>query len=131
MNRWNVEGEKISMKLTTIKNLWALLFNNAVAIIAALLMVFSRTAKSFEMILLGRFLYGYNNGLLCLFFIWLQCSFSSSSFFIWSLSTGLGLCVHLMYLCESSPQKLRGFLTLTSSIFIGLGKVMGQIIGIK
>uniref|UniRef100_A0A3B4G8M8 Solute carrier family 2, facilitated glucose transporter member 11-like n=1 Tax=Pundamilia nyererei TaxID=303518 RepID=A0A3B4G8M8_9CICH len=84
---------------------YALLFNNAVAIIAALLMVFSRTAKSFEMILLGRFLYGYNNG--------------------------LGLCVHLMYLCESSPQKLRGFLTLTSSIFIGLGKVMGQIIGIK
>uniref|UniRef100_A0A3Q2W6Z3 Solute carrier family 2, facilitated glucose transporter member 11-like n=1 Tax=Haplochromis burtoni TaxID=8153 RepID=A0A3Q2W6Z3_HAPBU len=69
------------------------------------LMVFSRTAKSFEMILLGRFLYGYNNG--------------------------LGLCVHLMYLCESSPQKLRGFLTLTSSIFIGLGKVVGQIIGIK
>ncbi|XP_042081759.1 solute carrier family 2, facilitated glucose transporter member 11-like, partial [Haplochromis burtoni] len=69
------------------------------------LMVFSRTAKSFEMILLGRFLYGYNNG--------------------------LGLCVHLMYLCESSPQKLRGFLTLTSSIFIGLGKVVGQIIGIN
>ncbi|XP_063330477.1 solute carrier family 2, facilitated glucose transporter member 11-like [Pelmatolapia mariae] len=83
----------------------ALLFNNVVAIIAALLMVLSRTAKSFEMILLGRFLYGYNNG--------------------------LGLSVHLMYLGESSPKKLRGFLTLTSSIFIGLGKVVGQIIGIK
>ncbi|CAI5687340.1 unnamed protein product [Oreochromis niloticus] len=83
----------------------ALLFNNMVAVIAALLMVFSRTAKSFEMILLGRFLYGYN--------------------------IGLGLSVHLMYLSESSPKKLRGFLTLTSSIFIGLGKVVGQIIGIK
>ncbi|GLD64556.1 solute carrier family 2, facilitated glucose transporter member 11-like protein [Lates japonicus] len=83
----------------------ALLFNNVVAIVAALLMLFSRMAKSFEMILLGRFLYGYN--------------------------VGLGLSVHLMYLGESSPKKLRGFLTLTSSIFIGFGKVMGQIIGIK
>uniref|UniRef100_A0A3Q4C0Q1 Solute carrier family 2, facilitated glucose transporter member 5 n=1 Tax=Mola mola TaxID=94237 RepID=A0A3Q4C0Q1_MOLML len=83
----------------------ALLFNNVVAIVAALLMVFSRTAKSFEMILLGRFLYGYN--------------------------VGLGLSVHLMYLGECSPKQLRGFLTLTGSIFIGFGKVVGQIIGIK
>ncbi|XP_035651927.1 solute carrier family 2, facilitated glucose transporter member 11-like isoform X1 [Oncorhynchus keta] len=83
----------------------ALLFNNIVALVAALLMVFSFMAKSFEMILLGRFLYGYN--------------------------VGMGLSVHLMYLGESSPKKLRGFLTLTSSIFIGLGKVMGQIVGIK
>ncbi|KAM7005851.1 solute carrier family 2, facilitated glucose transporter member 11-like isoform 2-T2 [Tautogolabrus adspersus] len=83
----------------------ALLFNNIVAIVAALLMLFSRMAKSFEMIFLGRFLYGYN--------------------------VGLGLSVHLMYLGECSPKKLRGFLTLTSSIFIGFGKITGQIIGIK
>lgn len=83
----------------------ALLINNVVAMVAAVLMFFSRTAKSFEMILLGRFLYGYN--------------------------VGLGLSVHLMYLGESSPKDLRGFLTLTASIFIGFGKVMGQIIGIK
>ncbi|XP_075316113.1 solute carrier family 2, facilitated glucose transporter member 11-like [Odontesthes bonariensis] len=83
----------------------ALLINNVVAIVAALFMVFSRMANSFEMILLGRFLYGYN--------------------------VGLGLSVHLMYLGESSPKELRGFLTLTSSIFIGFGKVTGQIIGIK
>ncbi|XP_049441471.1 solute carrier family 2, facilitated glucose transporter member 11-like [Epinephelus fuscoguttatus] len=83
----------------------ALLINNVVAFVAALLMIFSRMAKSFEMILLGRFLYGYN--------------------------VGLGLSVHLMYLGESSPKKLRGFLTLTSSIFIAFGKITGQIIGIK
>ncbi|KAF3856264.1 hypothetical protein F7725_016987 [Dissostichus mawsoni] len=83
----------------------ALLFNNVVAIVAAILMLFSRMANSFEMILLGRFLYGYN--------------------------VGLGLSVHLMYLGESSPKKLRGFMTLTGSIFIGFGKVIGQIIGIK
>ncbi|KAG7272938.1 hypothetical protein CRUP_020181 [Coryphaenoides rupestris] len=38
----------------------ALLFNNVVAVVAALLMVFSHMARSFEMILLARFLYGYN-----------------------------------------------------------------------
>ncbi|XP_041639520.1 solute carrier family 2, facilitated glucose transporter member 11-like [Cheilinus undulatus] len=83
----------------------ALLFNNVVATVAALLMLFSRMAKSFEMIFFGRFLYGYN--------------------------VGLGLSVHLMYIGECSPKKLRGFLTLTCSIFIGFGKIMGQIIGIK
>lgn len=41
----------------------ALLFNNVVAIVGALLMLFSRMAKSFEMILLARFLYGYNVGM--------------------------------------------------------------------
>ncbi|XP_075893472.1 solute carrier family 2, facilitated glucose transporter member 5-like isoform X2 [Nelusetta ayraudi] len=82
-----------------------LLFNNVVAIAAAFLMLFSRTAKSFEMILLGRFLYGYN--------------------------VGLGVNAHLMYVGECSPKNLRGLLTLTPSIFIGLGKVVGQIIGIK
>uniref|UniRef100_A0A3B4A6V0 Solute carrier family 2, facilitated glucose transporter member 5 n=1 Tax=Periophthalmus magnuspinnatus TaxID=409849 RepID=A0A3B4A6V0_9GOBI len=83
----------------------ALLINNVVAMVAAVLVLFSRTARSFEMILLGRFLYGYN--------------------------VGLGLSVHLMYLGESSPKALRGFLTLTGSIFIAFGKVFGQIIGIK
>lgn len=52
----------------------ALLFNNIVALVAAVLMVFSPMAKSFEMILLGRFLYGYNAGmclfcLVCVYFI--------------------------------------------------------------
>ncbi|KAM3622523.1 uncharacterized protein V6R79_026204 [Siganus canaliculatus] len=83
----------------------ALLINNVVAIVAALLMLFSRMAQSFEMILLARFLYGYN--------------------------VGLGLSVHLMYLGESSPKALRGFLTLTGSIILALGKVLGQIVGIK
>nr|XP_061813653.1 solute carrier family 2, facilitated glucose transporter member 11-like [Nerophis lumbriciformis] len=82
-----------------------MLSNSVVAVVAALLVIFSRKARSFEMIFLGRFLFGYN--------------------------IGLGLNVQLMYLGESSPKKLRGFLTLTGSIFIGLGKVMAQIISIK
>ncbi|KAJ0023909.1 hypothetical protein NQD34_003808, partial [Periophthalmus magnuspinnatus] len=43
----------------------ALLINNVVAMVAAVLVLFSRTARSFEMILLGRFLYGYNVGMFC------------------------------------------------------------------
>ncbi|XP_051931442.1 solute carrier family 2, facilitated glucose transporter member 11-like isoform X2 [Hippocampus zosterae] len=82
-----------------------MLFNSIVAAVAALFMIFSRKAKSFEMILIGRLLFGYN--------------------------AGLGLSVHLMYLGESSPKKLRGFLTLTLPMFMALGKMMGQIIGIK
>ncbi|CAG06930.1 unnamed protein product, partial [Tetraodon nigroviridis] len=41
----------------------ALLLNNVVAVVAALLMVFSRMAKSISMIFLGRLLYGYNIGM--------------------------------------------------------------------
>ncbi|XP_010744650.2 solute carrier family 2, facilitated glucose transporter member 11 [Larimichthys crocea] len=82
-----------------------LLFSNGVVVVAAVFMLFSRMARSFEMILLGRFLYGYN--------------------------VGLGVSVQVMYLAETSPKNLRGFLTLTSSIFISFGKVVGQIIAIK
>lgn len=39
-----------------------LLLNNLVAISAAILMVLSKTAMSFEMIMVGRFLYGINAG---------------------------------------------------------------------
>ncbi|XP_064153766.1 solute carrier family 2, facilitated glucose transporter member 11-like isoform X1 [Anguilla rostrata] len=83
----------------------SLQINNVVAIVAAFLMILAPVVKSFEIILLGRFLYGY--------------------------SVGLGLNVHLMYLGESAPKKLRGFLTLTSSIFIALGKIISPVIGIR
>lgn len=143
----------------------ALLFNNIVALVAAVLMVFSPMAKSFEMILLGRFLYGYNAGmclfcLVCVYFIvrmsgqpvvlvfepslvpfylaspssvtlsYSRCLSLLSLSRSFSLS-GLGWNIHLMYLGESSPKKLRGFLTITITIFNNLGKVMGQIVGIK
>lgn len=39
-----------------------LLLNNFVAIIGAVLMLLSKTAMSFEMIMVGRFLYGINSG---------------------------------------------------------------------
>lgn len=39
------------------------MFTNLIMLVAALLMAFSKTAKSFEMILAGRFLYGVGTGM--------------------------------------------------------------------
>ncbi|XP_069789114.1 solute carrier family 2, facilitated glucose transporter member 11-like [Narcine bancroftii] len=82
-----------------------LIFNNIVAIVAALIVGFSRMAKSFEMILVGRFLYGVN--------------------------AGNGMNIHCMYLMECSPKKLRGLVTITTATFISLGKCLGQIVGLR
>ncbi|XP_068601975.1 solute carrier family 2, facilitated glucose transporter member 11-like [Brachionichthys hirsutus] len=82
-----------------------LLINNIVGVVAALLVVFSRLADSFEMILVGRFLFGFN--------------FAN------------GINTHVMYIVESSPRQLRALLILTCSIFLAFGKVVGQILSIR
>ncbi|XP_069789146.1 solute carrier family 2 member 11, like [Narcine bancroftii] len=83
----------------------ALLFNNIVAITAAIIMMFSKRVQSFEMILVGRFLYGIN--------------------------AGIGLNVHSMYLGESAPKELRGLVSLTRAMFVAFGKFIGQVIGLR
>uniref|UniRef100_A0A8B9GFF1 Major facilitator superfamily (MFS) profile domain-containing protein n=1 Tax=Amazona collaria TaxID=241587 RepID=A0A8B9GFF1_9PSIT len=72
---------------------------------AALFMAFSKTARSFEMILVGRFLYG--------------------------IGTGFSLNIHPQYVGEISPKKLRGFTNSTVAVFLTLGKFMGQVIGLR
>ncbi|NXA53585.1 GTR9 protein, partial [Nothocercus julius] len=78
-----------------------LLCNNLLMITAALIMGCSKIARSFEMILIGRFVYG------------------------------ISLCVplHHQYVGEISPKKLRGFANSTASFFWSLGKAVGQIVG--
>ncbi|GCB80669.1 hypothetical protein scyTo_0016313 [Scyliorhinus torazame] len=83
----------------------ALLFNNIVAIVAAIIMMFSKVGRSFEMILVGRFLYGIN--------------------------AGIGLNVHSMYLGESAPKELRGLVSLTRAMFVAFGKFIGQVVGLR
>ncbi|XP_061424536.1 solute carrier family 2, facilitated glucose transporter member 11-like [Lethenteron reissneri] len=82
-----------------------LLANNAFAIIAALLMGVSEVATSFELIIIGRFLIGVN--------------------------CGAGLCLHPMYLAESAPQQQRGTLAMTTSMFLTVGILVGQIVGLR
>ncbi|NWJ09932.1 GTR5 protein, partial [Crypturellus undulatus] len=81
-----------------------LLFNDLVLIVATLHTGFSRRAKSFEMILIGRFLEG--------------------------LCAGRTPCYSL-YAGEISPKKLRGFVNVTSSVFLALGKTVARILGLR
>ncbi|XP_072921489.1 solute carrier family 2, facilitated glucose transporter member 11-like isoform X1 [Hemitrygon akajei] len=82
-----------------------LLCNNIVAIGSALIMGFSKMSRSFEMIVVGRFLYG--------------------------ISTGLGLVAHGLYLGETAPKEMRGAVCLTRAVFNAIGKSMGLIIGLR
>ncbi|XP_067406068.1 solute carrier family 2, facilitated glucose transporter member 11-like isoform X2 [Emydura macquarii macquarii] len=78
---------------------------NLIMLVAALFMGFCKMAKSFEMILIGRLLYG--------------------------IGTGFSLTIHPQYVGEISPKKLRGFSNSTVSVFLTLGKFLGQIIGLR
>uniref|UniRef100_A0A8D2MPS4 Major facilitator superfamily (MFS) profile domain-containing protein n=1 Tax=Zonotrichia albicollis TaxID=44394 RepID=A0A8D2MPS4_ZONAL len=77
------------------------MFTNLIMLVAALFMALSRTAKSFEMILAGRFLYG--------------------------IGAGFSLNIHPQYVGEISPKKLRGFTNATVAVFLTLGKLTGQL----
>uniref|UniRef100_A0A3B5LS73 Solute carrier family 2 member 9, like 1 n=1 Tax=Xiphophorus couchianus TaxID=32473 RepID=A0A3B5LS73_9TELE len=76
-----------------------------ISVMGAVIMLTSKTAKSFEMIIVARMLYGY--------------------------SAGLGASLHSMYLGEISPRKIRGRVTLTSATFTSLGKLSGQFFGLS
>ncbi|XP_062999872.1 solute carrier family 2, facilitated glucose transporter member 11-like [Elgaria multicarinata webbii] len=80
------------------------MFTNVIMLAAALSMGLSKMAKSFEMILLGRLLYG--------------------------IGIGFSFNIHPQYVGEISPKKLRGFTNATVAVFLTLGKVAGQVIGL-
>ncbi|XP_060539717.1 solute carrier family 2, facilitated glucose transporter member 11-like isoform X1 [Pantherophis guttatus] len=82
-----------------------LICSNFIIIVGALLIGSSKMARSFEIILMGRFLYG--------------------------ISAGLCLNIHGPYLGEISPKKFRGLATTTAAIFFSLGKALGQILGLR
>ncbi|XP_061584660.1 solute carrier family 2 member 9, like 1 [Cololabis saira] len=83
----------------------ALTCNSFIAVVGAGIMLTSKVAKSFEMIIVARLLYGF--------------------------SASLGMSIHLMYLAEISPRKIRGIVTLTSANFTSLGKLFGQFFGLS
>nr|XP_033811886.1 solute carrier family 2, facilitated glucose transporter member 11-like [Geotrypetes seraphini] len=81
------------------------MWNNIVVLGGSLLMGFCTMAGSFEMILFGRLLFGF--------------------------SAGLGLSIHLQYLAEIAPKRLRGLTNTTAAIFGTVGKLTGQILGLR
>ncbi|TRY59094.1 hypothetical protein DNTS_028631 [Danionella cerebrum] len=82
-----------------------MLLNSAIAVVATVIMYISKPTDSFELILLARFLFGF--------------------------IAGLGGNVHVIYLGESSPKKIRGSVMLTFTTFLGLGKLSGQLFGLR
>ncbi|XP_042322945.1 solute carrier family 2, facilitated glucose transporter member 11-like [Sceloporus undulatus] len=78
---------------------------NGIMMAAAVSMGLSKAAGSFEMILLGRFLYG--------------------------IGIGFSFNIHPQYVGEISPKELRGFANATVAVFLTLGKVAGQVAGLR
>uniref|UniRef100_A0A8D2JE26 Major facilitator superfamily (MFS) profile domain-containing protein n=1 Tax=Varanus komodoensis TaxID=61221 RepID=A0A8D2JE26_VARKO len=83
----------------------SLLGTDLLILVTALLVGLSKRAKSFEMILIGRFLFG--------------------------VSAGFCMTIHPQYAGEISTKKLRGFANATSGFFWSLGKSLGQILGLR
>ncbi|XP_072522324.1 solute carrier family 2, facilitated glucose transporter member 9-like [Salminus brasiliensis] len=83
----------------------AMIWNNAINVVALCIMIACRPANSFEMILIARFLFGF--------------------------TSGLGGSLHVLYLGESSPKKIRGMVTFTVATFKAVGKMTGQFAGLS
>ncbi|KAM9859956.1 solute carrier family 2, facilitated glucose transporter member 9 [Aulostomus maculatus] len=81
-----------------------LLLNNSFALIAAVLLSLGETARSFEMLIVGRFIVG--------------------------VDSGIALSVLPMYLGEISPRRIRGSIGQFNSILICLGVFVGQVLGL-
>uniref|UniRef100_F7DCG6 Solute carrier family 2, facilitated glucose transporter member 5 n=1 Tax=Ornithorhynchus anatinus TaxID=9258 RepID=F7DCG6_ORNAN len=82
-----------------------LLFNNLFMLGASGVLAGSKMAASFEMALAGRLLIGF--------------------------SSGVSLIIHPIYAGEIAPRSLRGFTNASVGIFVTLGKVFGQVLGLR
>ncbi|XP_040889849.1 solute carrier family 2, facilitated glucose transporter member 9 isoform X1 [Toxotes jaculatrix] len=94
----------VSVILKIIGRKGTLLLNNSFAVIAALLLSLGEMAKSFEMLIIGRFIIG--------------------------VDSGIALSALPMYLGEISPRHIRGFIGQFNSILICLGVFTGQVLGL-
>ncbi|CAK6966610.1 solute carrier family 2%2C facilitated glucose transporter member 11b [Scomber scombrus] len=82
-----------------------LLTNNIFALMAALLMGLSYPTGLFELLIIGRLITGIN--------------------------AGIGICVQPLYLGEIAPTALRGITGMGTSVFITIGILSGQVMGLK
>ncbi|XP_061543409.1 solute carrier family 2, facilitated glucose transporter member 9 [Phycodurus eques] len=94
----------VSWLLKILGRKGTLLLNNIFAVIAALLLTFGESARSFEMFIIGRFIVG--------------------------VDSGIALSVLPMYLGEISPRHIRGSIGQFNSILICLGVFFGQVLGL-
>ncbi|PVD35462.1 hypothetical protein C0Q70_02425 [Pomacea canaliculata] len=83
----------------------ALLRNNSTAVVAAALLGFAKMSKSYEMLIVGRFVSGINAG----------------------VNSGVGP----LYLAEISPVSLRGLVGTLNQLAITLGVLVAEAIGLS
>ncbi|NWY27384.1 GTR5 protein, partial [Pheucticus melanocephalus] len=83
----------------------AMLLSNIPALLGAALMGLSRLCGSFEMIIAGRLFSG--------------------------VCGGIHMNAHVQYAGEISPKKLRGFINVTCTVFLALGKTVARILGLR
>ncbi|TNN04164.1 hypothetical protein fugu_001193 [Takifugu bimaculatus] len=83
----------------------SLLLNNSFLVIGAVLALTCRLAKSFEVLILARFLVGINSG--------------------------VSMNVQHMYVVESAPKHHRGAVVFISAVFTAFGIFLGQIVGLS
>ena len=81
-----------------------LLLNNTFLFAGAVLVLTCRAAKSFEMLIVARFLVGMNSG--------------------------VSMNVQPMYFGESAPKRLRGAVAFSSAVFTAFGIFLGQVVGL-
>ncbi|KAM5191684.1 solute carrier family 2, facilitated glucose transporter member 9-like [Mantella aurantiaca] len=79
--------------------------SSSVGIAASLFFGFSKMVGSYEMIVVGRLLYG--------------------------ISIGLGVNIYVQYLGEIAPRNLRGITNATGPLFVTMGKLFGQVVGLS
>lgn len=82
----------------------SLLLNNVFLFAGAVLVLTCRVAKSFEMLILARFLVGMNSG--------------------------VSMNIQPMYFGESAPKHLRGAVAFSSAVFTAFGIFLGQVVGL-
>ncbi|KAI3364746.1 hypothetical protein L3Q82_000959 [Scortum barcoo] len=82
----------------------SLLLNNSFLFASAVLVLTCKAARSFEMIILARFLVGMN--------------------------AGVSMNVQPMYFGESAPKHLRGAVAFSSAVFTAFGIFSGQVVGL-
>lgn len=113
------------------------------AILGSVLMLLSKTAMSFEMIMAGRFFFGINSGNLLskltgASFLAVQTVTSLNLvrlcmwvLLIFPVTLGASLSVYPMYVMEITPRKLKGIVGVSIGSFLSLGKFSGQLLGIR
>lgn len=104
--------------------------NACISVAAAGIMLASKAAGSYEMIVVARILYGFSAGEIR---VARGGDVTAVIFVIGPPASpaGLGQGIHQIYLAEISPKNIRGTVCQSAATFLSLGKLLGQFFGLR